>query len=158
MSGRDPCCHIRVVCAGMRVDPRRVTLLVSAVVTLAAPVASADDRKWEVEGHGAYARLTQPTSGTELLGEPDVPIAAVASWYFGDGGLLLGRISQTFRLAAPTTLDGMLKRPFTTRRPGAGFGFRVARDGSLHDFGTELSPTVGEVTRRTPHLRIAMYC
>ncbi|HEY7394900.1 MAG TPA: class I SAM-dependent methyltransferase [Gemmatimonadaceae bacterium] len=36
------------------------------------------------------------------------------------------------------------------------FGFRLQRDGSLHDFGVELSPTVGEFTKRTQHMRIAI--
>ena len=36
------------------------------------------------------------------------------------------------------------------------FGFRVVRDGSLHDFGAELSSTVGDVTKRAQHLRIAI--
>src|SRR5262245_39162673 len=36
------------------------------------------------------------------------------------------------------------------------FGFRVVRDGSLHDFGVELSSTVGDITKRAQHLRIAI--
>ncbi len=36
------------------------------------------------------------------------------------------------------------------------FGFPITRDGNIHDFGLELSSTIGETTRRARHLRIAI--
>jgi methyltransferase (TIGR00027 family) len=62
-------------------------------------------------------------------------------------GFVVGRMGEPLKSSfTPDSIRVLLER----------FGFRVTRDGSLHDFGVELSPTVGEVTRRTRHLRIAI--
>jgi len=98
-----------------------------AMILNAALAAAADDRKWEVSVHGALAAPTQSAAGVALLGEGSMPIGTVPTWFFGDGGVLLGGISQSLRLGAPATLDGALKRAFIARRAGGGFGVRVSR-------------------------------
>ena len=111
----------------MAVDRRSAALVCGLAILLVSRIASADDRKWEVDVHGSLALSSQATSGIGLLGEPSLPLSTVPTWFFGDGGVLLGRISQSFRIAAPTTLDGALRSSFVERSPGGGFGVRVAR-------------------------------
>jgi hypothetical protein len=111
----------------MVIDRRSAAFACGLVMLVAARAAAADDRKWEVDVHGAFAVATQGASGVGLLGDPSLPLGTVPTWFFGDGGVLLGRISQTFRLSTPTTLDGALRSSFAERGPGGGFGVRVAR-------------------------------
>ena len=62
-------------------------------------------------------------------------------------GFIVRRLGEPLKSSfTPDSMRALLAR----------FGFGVVRDGSLHDFGVELSPTVGDVTKRTRHLRIAI--
>ncbi len=111
----------------MAIDRQSATLACGLASLFAARAASADDRKWQIDLHGSVAIASQGSSGIGLLGEPSLPLSTVPTWFFGDGGVLLGRISQSFRLTTPTTLDGALRSSFVERSPGGGFGVRVAR-------------------------------
>jgi opacity protein-like surface antigen len=98
-------------------------------------VASAQDRRWEVEGYAA-ALAWQPTSaGTRALpaagppivtSTPTFPARATPSWLFGDGASLLNGVLDEFGVASRITpLDGMFA-PIETHRT-ATFGMRVRR-------------------------------
>jgi hypothetical protein len=98
-------------------------------------IASAQDRRWEIEGY-AGGLVAQPTSaGTRTLppagppivtSTPTFPSRAVPSWYFGDGAALLNGVLQDFGLPSRITpLDGVFA-PIATRRTAA-FGLRVRR-------------------------------
>ena len=109
-------------------------LLVS--ICFALPVtASAQDRRWEIEGYAGVLAAQPASAGSVTLPPPGAPLVtstptfparATSSWFFGDGAKLLnsvlGELGQTRPIAPLDAAFG----PLPTERPAA-FGLRVRR-------------------------------
>jgi methyltransferase (TIGR00027 family) len=108
---------------------------------------------WVWEGVVMYLSAPEIEATLDVIARRSAPGSRLVVLYHRKAfmlrlvGFIVGRMGEPLKSSfTPNSIRVLLER----------FGFHVARDGSLHDFGVELSPTVGDVTRRTKHLRIAI--
>jgi hypothetical protein len=111
------------------------SILLTLICAAISVTASAQDRKWEIEGSGAIAAGQAGSAGSLSLPAPGAPIVTstptfpsreTSSWFFGDGAALLnGALADFTRSARITPLDTAFA-PLPAARVAA-FGVRVRR-------------------------------
>jgi hypothetical protein len=128
-----------------------MTRWLTALILLGWPsAATAQERRWEVEGYGGIlvaqpssaGTTTIPPAGPPLVtSTPTFPTRATSSWFFGDGTSLLNGVLQDFgRPSRITPLDAAFAPLQTARVPVAGarvrrrLNERIALEASVDAF------------------------
>jgi hypothetical protein len=97
--------------------------------------ATAQDRRWEIEGYAGVLAGQAASAGSVSLPPPGAPIVtstptfparATSSWLFGDGATLLNGVLQDFGFANRIAPLDPLFAPAPSTHPAA-FGLRVRR-------------------------------
>jgi hypothetical protein len=93
--------------------------------------------RWEIEGLGGLSRGTAPSNGDAALPPPGLPIPSLspifpsrstASWFFGDGAVMLNGVNEEFGLQTRITpLDSALASLGLDYSSAAAFGVRLRR-------------------------------
>src|SRR5215510_14673184 len=106
-----------------------------AVCLLLPCSASAQDRRWEIEGYAGVLASQAASAGSVSLPPPGAPIVtstptfpsrATSSWFFGDGATLLNGVLEDFGQTNRIVPFDPLFAPPPFTHPAA-FGLRVRR-------------------------------
>ena len=109
--------------------------LALVLLLAAAPVASAQDRRWEIEVYGGLVAARTATEGSRTLPAAGAPIVTsnplfpsreVPSWLFGDGAALVNAVNEEFGGAARIVPLDPLFAPLKGGRSGVA-GARLRR-------------------------------
>jgi hypothetical protein len=118
----------------MRRPPLRIFVRgLFALVSMATP--SAANAQWEAGCRGGAAFSNHAENGSAALppaGAPfttvtGLPSRRVASWFFGDGAVLLNQVSAARGSATITALDPVLNTAAVQRQHAGGFGCHISR-------------------------------
>jgi hypothetical protein len=119
---------------GRRESTPRI-LLPGLITLLAIATPNAANAQWEAGCHGGptfskHAKngsAALPAAGTPLTTVTGLPSRRVASWFFGDGAVLLNQVSAARGSATITALDTVLNTSTVQRQNAGSFGCHVSR-------------------------------